>query len=91
VPYNNGGERLVALALFVARVFADDADHSLAANDAAGFTEFFYRRTNFHGKREGGGALSRSQSAGFEIADGPDGETKTPLRAQKGPEAGGDP
>jgi hypothetical protein len=40
---------LVALTLFVARVFADDANHSFAADDAAGFAEFFYGWTYFHG------------------------------------------
>jgi hypothetical protein len=41
--------RLVALALFVTRVLADDADHSFAADDAAGFAQFFDGWTYFHG------------------------------------------
>jgi hypothetical protein len=87
-----GGERiLVALTLFMARVFADDANHTLPANDAAGFTKFFYGRTDFHGKTRRVGGFIPLTPAGLEIVGEPVGETKTPLRALKGSEAGGDP
>lgn len=36
------------LTLFVAWVFADNTHDSLAANDAAGFTESLNRRTDLH-------------------------------------------
>ena len=41
------------MALFVARVLADDAHHSFAADDAAGFAELLDGRTDFHGDGEG--------------------------------------
>jgi hypothetical protein len=40
------------LALFVARVFADDAHDSFAAHDAAGFAELLDGRADFHGDGE---------------------------------------
>jgi hypothetical protein len=41
-----------ALPLFVAWVLADDAHHSLAADHAAGFTQFLDGSTDFHGDFE---------------------------------------
>jgi hypothetical protein len=46
--------------LFVARVFANDADDAVPADDPAGFAELFDGRAYFHGetKREEGSVLS---------------------------------
>jgi hypothetical protein len=43
------GEKESTLALFVARVLADDAHDSFPAHDAAGFAELLDGRTDFHG------------------------------------------
>ena len=42
-----------ALTLFVTGILADDAHHTLPADHAAGFAEFFDRSTDFHGKNLG--------------------------------------
>ena len=44
-------KRNSALTLFVTWVFANDTNHSLTTNDAAGFTERFDGWTNAHGSR----------------------------------------
>ena len=42
--------RGLTLALFVAGVLANDAHHTLPANNPAGFTEFLDGRPDFHEK-----------------------------------------
>ena len=78
-------ENLVALALLVARVLANDAHHTLPADDPAGITQFFDGRTDFHGKekerkREDFGPLT---PAAWSLRKGPVNETKTPPRGPK--------
>ncbi len=43
----------LTLALLVAGILADDADHTLAADDAAGFTEGLDGGTDSHGDEKG--------------------------------------
>jgi hypothetical protein len=80
-------EKSVALTLFVARVLANDADHALPADDAAGFTELFDRRTDFHGKTKRGrekDTVCSHPPARLTVARGPDDKTKTPPRPMMG-------
>lgn len=57
----------LTLTLLVARIFADDADNSLAADDAAGFTKGLNRWANSHGYEEEISTAFRRRREGSQL------------------------